>query len=298
MSELPKKPEPKKYAKSSEDPFSIEKPIISTTKTSDNALSGKSEISEKSSKDSFETKSHRLTETTQSSRTRVISLESANDKKYEFDVDLLYSWDQSSGTISYEAWSKSLIDTFNDAKMLPQYKDIIYHAKLNQRLLRDSTPSQKLLTAKSLAMLNEAMRRDRMQGHLFKRIVIPHKKDGNPERYEFISKMCDDVISEYMASANRDNKLLEINLECGGNMPPRIKINGIRAERLLKYDDGDEECYNINQTAQMHNAKHLFQHRSTCSPALPYPSANAFGRCSIENYVKMLKERRKKKEQQ
>ncbi|VBB34911.1 unnamed protein product [Acanthocheilonema viteae] len=251
MTEASEKPEAKKYAKSSEDPFGTEEPIISTIKAANNALSGKFKSSEKSGTDSFEAESQPLTQSTQVSRTPAISLKSANDEMYEFDVDLLYSWDQSSGTISYEAWSHSLINTFNNAKMLPHYKDIICRAKLNQRLLCDSMPAQKVLSAKSLAMLNEAERRDRMRGHLFERIVIPCEKDRNTERYEFILKMCDDVISEYMASNSRDNKILKINLECGGDMPPRIKVNGICAERLPKFDDGNERYSNVNQLAQV-----------------------------------------------
>lgn len=67
--------------------------------------------------------------------------------------------------------------------------------------------------------------------------------------------MCDDIINEYMASTNRDNKLLEINLECGGNIPPRIKVNGIRAERVLKYD---EEYCNASQMVQVSLLLDLF----------------------------------------
>ncbi|VDM97593.1 unnamed protein product, partial [Onchocerca ochengi] len=40
-------------------------------------------------------------------------LEPANDEVHEFDVDVLYSWEQSSGTISYEAWSSNLEEAFN-----------------------------------------------------------------------------------------------------------------------------------------------------------------------------------------
>uniref|UniRef100_A0A0R3RIP5 Uncharacterized protein n=1 Tax=Elaeophora elaphi TaxID=1147741 RepID=A0A0R3RIP5_9BILA len=295
MAELPKKPGSKKYAENVEDPFGTEEPIVSLVKTKNNVCSGKSEISDQSSIDSFGAESYPLTKT-QDNRTRAISLVSEKDEMHEFDVDVLHSWEQSSGTISYEAWSSSLVDTLNDAKMLPQHNDTVSFAKLNQRLLHDSMPPEKALTAKSLATLNETMRRDRMQGHLLKRIIVPCKKAENTERYEFLSKMCDDVIGEYMASNNRDNKLLKINLECGGDMPPRLKVNGIRAERLLKYDDDKEgSC----QKAQVRSTKHhSFRHLSTCSPPLPYPSANTFGRCSLEDYVKMLKERRKKQSQQ
>ncbi|VDK73672.1 unnamed protein product [Litomosoides sigmodontis] len=343
MAELSKKWEPKRYAKSSEDPFGTEEPIMTTVQITNDVLSGRSRTSEGSSTDS----SDPLTETTQASRTRAISLQSVNDEMHEFDVDLLYSWDQSSGTISYEAWSSSLVDTFNDAKLAtviistiahclyclllhtlkkylhkpeelavklfrklfltvlhlsdfkqPQQKDIICRAQLDRRLLRDTIPPQQILTAKSLTMLNEAMRQDRIRGHLLKRIVTQCERNGNAERYEFISKMCDDVISEYVASNGRNNKLLEINLECGGDMPPRLKINGIRAERSPKCEDINEKCRSAKQISEVHNVKHLFQHRSACSPALPYPSAATFGRCSIEDYVKMLKKRRKQLEEQ
>ncbi|VDO45235.1 unnamed protein product [Onchocerca flexuosa] len=229
-------------------------------------------------------------------------LEPSNDEVYEFDVDLLYSWEQSSGTISYEAWSSNLEEAFHidkDGKMLPDYNDNICRAKINQRLLRHSMPAYKTLTARSLAMLNEAKRRERIQGHLFQRIVIPCKQDASMERYEFISKICDDAISEYMAATNLDNKLLKINLECGGNLPPRIKINGIRAERSVKYENDRKNYPDISQEEQqVYKMNHSFQHLSTCSPALPYPSANTFSRCSIENYVKLLKGRRKTQEQQ
>ncbi|EFO23936.1 hypothetical protein LOAG_04549 [Loa loa] len=286
MTKLPEKPEPKKYAKSSDDPFGT-----------NDAFSGKLETSEKNSADWLDVKSHSLIIDGRQANTRVISLEPGTNEVHEFDVDVLYSWDQSSGTLSYEACSPvqtDSLETFKTAKMLPNYKDIICHAKLNQRLLRDSMPSQKILSAKSLAMFNDAMRQDRLQGHLFKKIVVPCQKDKNTERYELISKICDDAISEYMASSNHGNKLLEINVECGGAMPPRISINGIRAERTIKYDSGNESYCDISQaTEQVHKVKHSFQHLSTCSPALPYPSANTFSRCSIEDYVKMLKERRK-----
>ncbi|EJW74478.1 hypothetical protein WUBG_14617 [Wuchereria bancrofti] len=90
-----------------------------------------------------------------------------------------------------------------------------------------------------------------------------------------------------MASNNHQNKMLKINLECGGDMPPRVKVNGIRAERPINYD---QDYYDTSKTVC--NANHSFRHLSTCSPALPYPSANTFSRCSIEDYVKKLKERR------
>ncbi|VDN05308.1 unnamed protein product, partial [Onchocerca ochengi] len=72
---------------------------------------------------------------------------------------------------------------------VPDYNDNICRAKLNQRLWRHSMPAYKTLTARSLAMLNEAKRQERMQGHLFQRIVIPCKQDASTERYEFISKV-------------------------------------------------------------------------------------------------------------
>uniref|UniRef100_A0A915Q2B3 Uncharacterized protein n=1 Tax=Setaria digitata TaxID=48799 RepID=A0A915Q2B3_9BILA len=182
--------------------------------------------------------------------------------------------------------------------LISQCKDNICRAKLNQRLLRDSTPYQKILTAKSLAVLNETIRRDHFQGHLLNRIVVPCKQDGSTERCELISKICDDAINEYMEATNHDDKLLEINLECGGDLPPRAKISGIRAEGTMKYGSDKEDSQDINQEAQIYRTKHPFQHLSTCSPAVPYPSANTFGRCSIEDYVKLLKERRKIQKQQ
>uniref|UniRef100_A0AAF5PR85 Uncharacterized protein n=1 Tax=Wuchereria bancrofti TaxID=6293 RepID=A0AAF5PR85_WUCBA len=267
---------------------------MSTVRTTDEALSGESKTSETSSLSSFKIQSNPVTDATQTS-TQVTSLEPASNEVHEFDVDLLYSWDQSSGTLSYEAWSPSLIDTFDNAKMPPKCNDIICRAKLNQRLLHDSMPSQKLLSAKSLVILNEEMRRKRMHGHLLKRIVVPCKQNENMERYELISKICDDAISEYMASNNHQNKMLKINLECGGDMPPRVKVNGIRAERPINYDQDyydTSKTVQINQFLRVCNANHSFRHLSTCSPALPYPSANTFSRCSIEDYVKKLKERR------
>ncbi|KAK6100579.1 hypothetical protein QQG55_1230 [Brugia pahangi] len=264
--------------------------------TDDESLSGESKTSEISSLSSFTRQSNPVTNTTQTS-TQVTSLEPANNEVHEFDVDLLYSWEQSSGTLSYEAWSPSLVDTFDNAKMLPNCKDTICRAKLNQRLLRQchSMPPQKLLSAKSLVILNEEMRRKRMRGHLLKRIVVPCKTNENMERYELISKICDDAISEYMTSNNHQNKLLKINLECGGDMPPRIKVNGIRVEQPINYD---QDYYDTSQSVKVCNANHSFRHRSTCSPALPYPSANSFSRCSIEDYVKKLKGRRQMQEKQ
>ncbi|MCP9258522.1 hypothetical protein DINM_001555 [Dirofilaria immitis] len=274
---------------------------MSTMKGTNDALSRKSEtpgtskISEKSSVDTFAIESQSTTQSTQAS-TRVISLEPENNEVHEFDIDLLYSWDQSSGTLSYEAWSSNLDRTFSAdkiGKMIPDYKDNICRAKLNQRLLRHFAPVQETLTAQSLAMLNESMRRKRIQGHLFERIILQCKQNESKERYEFISKICNDAINEYMTSNDRDNKLLEINLECGGNLPPRIKINGIRAERSVKYESDGKDYPDISQTIQTFQMKHPFQHLSTCSPPVPYPSANTFSRCSIEDYVKLLRERRK-----
>lgn len=63
--------------------------------------------------------------------------------------------------------------------------------------------------------------------------------------------MCDDAISEYMASNNRNNKLLEINLECGGDIPPRIKVKGIRAQRSSKCEDINEEYCSAKQTSEV-----------------------------------------------
>lgn len=64
-----------------------------------------------------------------------------------------------------------------------------------------------------------------------------------------VFEICDDAINEYMTANNRGNKLLEINLECGGNMPPRIIVNGIRAERPKKHDN--EAYCDISQTSQV-----------------------------------------------
>lgn len=51
-----------------------------------------------------------------------------------------------------------------------------------------------------------------------------------------------------MTTTNHDNKLLEINLECGGDIPPRIKINGIRIKQPLKYDANNEDyCCDTSQ---------------------------------------------------
>lgn len=64
----------------------------------------------------------------------------------------------------------------------------------------------------------------------------------------FFFEICDDTISEYMTTTNHDNKLLEINLECGGDIPPRIKINGIRIKQPLKYDANNEDyCCDTSQ---------------------------------------------------
>uniref|UniRef100_A0A1I8EUR1 Uncharacterized protein n=1 Tax=Wuchereria bancrofti TaxID=6293 RepID=A0A1I8EUR1_WUCBA len=235
---------------------------MSTVRTTDEALSGESKTSETSSLSSFKIQSNPVTDATQTS-TQVTSLEPA------IGINLLAHYLMKPGLLP------------------PKCNDIICRAKLNQRLLHDSMPSQKLLSAKSLVILNEEMRRKRMHGHLLKRIVVPCKQNENMERYELISKICDDAISEYMASNNHQNKMLKINLECGGDMPPRVKVNGIRAERPINYD---QDYYDTSKTVC--NANHSFRHLSTCSPALPYPSANTFSRCSIEDYVKKLKERR------
>lgn len=53
------------------------------------------------------------------------------------------------------------------------------------------------------------------------------------EKHESV-QICEDVISEFMASSKRGDKLLEIKLRCGAELPPRIKISGIHAEKASK----------------------------------------------------------------
>uniref|UniRef100_A0A183EJY6 CHCH domain-containing protein n=1 Tax=Gongylonema pulchrum TaxID=637853 RepID=A0A183EJY6_9BILA len=82
--------------------------------------------------------------------------------------------------------------------------------------------------------------------------------------------------------------LLEIKLHCGGELPARLKISGIRAEKAPEIETSPTST---RQDVQLYNAKHPFRHKSTCSPALPYPSANLFSRCSLDDYVKCMKKR-------
>ncbi|VDN03734.1 unnamed protein product [Thelazia callipaeda] len=230
--------------------------------------------------------------------TKFVTYEPKKDQVHEFDVDVLGSWEQSSGTLSYNS-ARSLSSILNHGKgksikMLDL--NALRQAKLNQRLIRNTMPPQKTLSAKALRNINEALRQEQIQGHSVNRIIVKSKQDTATERYELISKICNDAIREFMTSHNRNNKLLEIICECGGDLPPRTTINGIRAAPTIKLN-GKNDCDMGLQTL-IYKSKHPMNHLSTCSPALPYSSANTFSRCSIEKYVKILNQRWKFQKQQ
>lgn len=216
---------------------------------------------------------------------------------HEYDVDINECWSLSSGSSSYtSAWS---MDTQLDGALCDAEKVVLRTAPIKEfaqkkAFVTDGAPPILKINVNELFKLNQMVLVRRRAAQ--KRIIVPCEIGKESERRELVVKLCDDVFSEYFSSSGKFKKKLDLTIDCGGDLPPRVIIAGSPYETEdIKYSiyrgstDGKSEIESLDGSESSYDKGNLGSDVSQfVTRPVEFPVVPSFSKCSIEEHAKRV----------